>query len=277
MSDYDEELLDYVYQFINCEGYEINPDDLLDICDKFAYDENEIRAYLLSKQLEMVNVNDTITLSDDEYELFNFSESESEVDSDEEKEMEEELNKIEDIEVQKLDTYLIENDLSLSESGHLDNIYDSCVKGELSAKNAIEQLNNFFDIEYVFENFTGIEREQILRFFHNIEYDVDITDKEMCKKRKRESEDPVWLKEIKIEQQKTDLCLNKSNFKELVKEIASDYKSDLQFEPEVFEILQYVSEDFLIDKFEHSQRIAIVAHRDSIMPKDMHYANIYNN
>tara|TARA_R110001632_G_scaffold1280_7_gene5141 strand:- start:993 stop:2432 length:1440 start_codon:yes stop_codon:yes gene_type:complete len=79
------------------------------------------------------------------------------------------------------------------------------------------------------------------------------------------------IEEIKYEQNNTEFCINTTSFKRLCQEIIQDYTDfqEFDYEPEFFEALQVVSEDFLINRLEKSNLEAIHADRTHIQPKDM--------
>ncbi len=56
----------------------------------------------------------------------------------------------------------------------------------------------------------------------------------------------VALREIKRYQTSTELLLRGAPFLRLVREIAQDFKSDLRFTPQAFEVLQSVLESLLV-------------------------------
>lgn len=78
-----------------------------------------------------------------------------------------------------------------------------------------------------------------------------------------------WLREVKHYQSTTKLLIRKAPFKRIVREVAQDFKTDLRFSVESFEALQEASEDFLVELFEKSQKMAIHRGAQTIEPKDM--------
>lgn len=92
---------------------------------------------------------------------------------------------------------------------------------------------------------------------------------------RKRSRPEKWLNEVKHYQSTTKLLIRKAPFKRLVREIAQDYKTDLRFSVESFEVLQEASEDFLVEMFDKSQRMAIHRGAQTIEPKDMQIV-IYN-
>lgn len=79
----------------------------------------------------------------------------------------------------------------------------------------------------------------------------------------------VALREIRKYQKSTELLLRKSPFQRLVREIASDYKTELRFQSMAVEALQEMCEAYLVRVFEQSNTCAIHAKRVTIMPKDL--------
>jgi histone H3/H4 len=79
------------------------------------------------------------------------------------------------------------------------------------------------------------------------------------------------LAEIRKEQASTDLIIPKSNMSNLIREIAQDFKNDLDFEPDAFEAIQTAAEAYLIELFQDSNKAAIHAERTHILPKDMRF------
>ena len=66
--------------------------------------------------------------------------------------------------------------------------------------------------------------------------------------------------------------IRKAPFQRLVKEIASDFKLDLQMQSTALLALQEASEAYLICLFEDSDECALHAKRVRIMPRDMQLA-----
>ena len=79
----------------------------------------------------------------------------------------------------------------------------------------------------------------------------------------------VALREIRRYQKSTDLLIRKLPFQRLVREIAQEFKSDLQFQGSSVLALQEASEAYLVGLKEDSNLCAIHAKRVTIMPKDM--------
>lgn len=82
----------------------------------------------------------------------------------------------------------------------------------------------------------------------------------------------VCLREIRKYQKSTELLIRKLPFQRLVREIASDYKSDLRFQQSSILALQEATEAYMVGLFEDTNLCAIHARRVTIMPKDMQLA-----
>lgn len=82
----------------------------------------------------------------------------------------------------------------------------------------------------------------------------------------------VALREIRKYQKSTELLLRKMPFQRLVREIATNYKSDLRFQSTAVLALQEAAEAYLTSLFEDTNLCAIHARRVTIMPKDMQLA-----
>ncbi len=82
----------------------------------------------------------------------------------------------------------------------------------------------------------------------------------------------VALREIRKFQTSTTLLIRKLPFQRLVREIASDFKTDLRFQSQAILALQEASEAYLVGLFEDSNLCAIHAKRVTIMPKDIQLA-----
>lgn len=78
------------------------------------------------------------------------------------------------------------------------------------------------------------------------------------------------LREIRWHQRHSD-CLNipMESFNKLVREIAQDFLNDLRFSANAFLLLQYATENYMVDLMNDSQLCAIHAGRIGIMPKDI--------
>ena len=82
----------------------------------------------------------------------------------------------------------------------------------------------------------------------------------------------VALREIRKYQKSTDLLIRKLPFQRIVRDIASDYKSDLRFQATAVLALQEAAESYLVGVFEDTNLCAIHAKRVTIMPRDMQLA-----
>ena len=82
----------------------------------------------------------------------------------------------------------------------------------------------------------------------------------------------VALREIRKFQKSTDLLIRKLPFQRVVREIATEYKSDLRFQSQAVLALQEAVEAYLVGLFEDTNLCAIHAKRVTIMPKDMQLA-----
>lgn len=83
----------------------------------------------------------------------------------------------------------------------------------------------------------------------------------------------VSIREIR-KNQKHERCfaISKESFRRLVREIAQDFKTDLQFSPEAFDLLQLQIEGHIVNVFRDANLCAIHAHRTTIEPKDIQLA-----
>ena len=82
----------------------------------------------------------------------------------------------------------------------------------------------------------------------------------------------VALREIRRFQKSTELLIRKLPFQRLVREIASEYRSELRFQSSAVLALQEASEAYMVGLFEDTNLRAIHAKRVTIMPKDMQLA-----
>ena len=82
----------------------------------------------------------------------------------------------------------------------------------------------------------------------------------------------VALREIRRYQKSTELLMRKLPFQRLVREIASEFKSDLRFQRSAIAALQEATEAYMVALFEDTNLAAIHAKRVTIMPKDMSLA-----
>ena len=79
----------------------------------------------------------------------------------------------------------------------------------------------------------------------------------------------VALREIRKFQKSTDLLIRKLPFQKVVREIATQFKSDLRFQTQAILALQEACEAYLVKLFEDTNLCAIHAKRVTIMAKDM--------
>ncbi len=82
----------------------------------------------------------------------------------------------------------------------------------------------------------------------------------------------VAIREIHKYQKNKDFLIRKAPVQSLVKEIATDLKSDLQMQSTALLALQEASEAYLVCLFEDSNECAIHAKRVTIIPKDIQLA-----
>lgn len=82
----------------------------------------------------------------------------------------------------------------------------------------------------------------------------------------------VALREIRKYQKSTELLIRKLPFQRLVKEIASEFKTDLRFQATAVLALQESAESYLVGLFEDTNLCAIHAKRVTIMAKDIQLA-----
>jgi histone H3 len=75
----------------------------------------------------------------------------------------------------------------------------------------------------------------------------------------------VALREIRRYQKSTELLIRKLPFQRIVREIASDYKSDLRFQSAAIAALQEATESYLVGLFEDTNLCSIHAKRVTIM------------
>ena len=92
------------------------------------------------------------------------------------------------------------------------------------------------------------------------------------KKPRRYRPGTVALREIRKYQKNTELLLRKLPFQRLIREIATDFKTDLRFQSSAVVALQEASEAYLVGLFEDTNLCAIHAKRVTIMPKDIQLA-----
>ncbi len=96
--------------------------------------------------------------------------------------------------------------------------------------------------------------------------------KEQRSEKRRYRPGTVALREIRRYQKSTELLIRKLPFQRLVREIATEFKSELRFQSTAILALQEASEAFLVGLFEDTNMCAIHAGRVTIMPKDMQLA-----
>jgi histone H3/H4 len=68
---------------------------------------------------------------------------------------------------------------------------------------------------------------------------------------------------------KRQFALPKVTFRRLVQEIASNYKSDLRFQPDGLDALQEAAEALILEKFESCARLAELCKMDTV--RDEHW------
>ena len=69
-----------------------------------------------------------------------------------------------------------------------------------------------------------------------------------------------------------DFCIPKAPFRRLVREIASEYKPGIRFQPEAMMALQEVTEVYLTELFANTKLCAMHDNRRTIAAKDMQLA-----
>ena len=79
----------------------------------------------------------------------------------------------------------------------------------------------------------------------------------------------VALKEIRRYQKSTELLIRKLPFNRMVREVAQDFKTDLQFQSGAIGALQEVAEAYIVGLFEDTNLCTIHAKRVTIMPKNI--------
>jgi len=82
----------------------------------------------------------------------------------------------------------------------------------------------------------------------------------------------IALCEIRKFQRSTELLIRKLPFQRLVRDIATDFKSDLRFQSAAIGALQEAAEAYLVGVFEDTNACAAHAKRVTIMPKDLQLA-----
>ena len=78
------------------------------------------------------------------------------------------------------------------------------------------------------------------------------------------------IREIKYLQKQSD-CLHipHAPFVRLIKEIGVDYRTDLVYNKDALNIIQFAVEHFLIEVFSYANKIAINGDRTTVQPKDI--------
>lgn len=79
----------------------------------------------------------------------------------------------------------------------------------------------------------------------------------------------LQIRNIRYEQQCTDLVFGTEDFGCLVREIAQDYMNDLEFEPKALEMLQTASETYLTEVFTGAVANTVARDSDITQPRDM--------
>ena len=80
------------------------------------------------------------------------------------------------------------------------------------------------------------------------------------------------LRDIHHFQKSTALLIHKLPFQRLVREIAQDYKTDLQFQSVAIMCLQEAAKGYLVSLFEDTNLHVIHAKQVTIMPRDIQLA-----
>ena len=92
--------------------------------------------------------------------------------------------------------------------------------------------------------------------------------------------DYVQVESIRTEQESADLCIKTGSFRRLVREIFCDFKTNLRVVDEACDILQHVSEQYLIDYFQAGNFLAVKDGRDCLTTSDLqtafHICNRYD-
>ncbi|KAF9461539.1 putative DNA binding protein [Collybia nuda] len=79
----------------------------------------------------------------------------------------------------------------------------------------------------------------------------------------------VALREIRKFQKSTKHLIPKLPMQRLIREIAAEYKDDLQFQPSAIEALHEACEAYIAEYLNHANLVALHAKRVTIQPKDM--------
>lgn len=85
------------------------------------------------------------------------------------------------------------------------------------------------------------------------------------------------LRLIRMEQGKTDLILAKAPFQRLVRQVATEFYSEVRFQQSAMAALQEAAEAYLIGVFEDAQLCAVHGHRLTLQPKDVKLARRLRN
>ena len=80
------------------------------------------------------------------------------------------------------------------------------------------------------------------------------------------------MREIRRYQKSTELLIRKLPFQRLVRDIAKDFKTSLNFQSAALGALQEAAEAYIIGLFEDTNLCALHAQRVTIMPKDIQLA-----
>lgn len=80
------------------------------------------------------------------------------------------------------------------------------------------------------------------------------------------------LRQIRVEQGKTDLVFAKAPFQRLVREVAKEFFPDARFQQSALSALQEATEAYIVGVFEDTQLCAVHARRLTVLPKDMKLA-----
>ncbi len=162
-------------------------------------------------------------------------------------------------------------DLKLLRDGPGQAVKKKCVADVMSVEKMLEELKVQDEAAVVLQNF---ERRLIAR--------KSVADKSAkgkapnaapgVKRTHRFKPGTVSLREIRRFQKSTELLIRKLPFQRLVREIASDFKTDLRFQSSAVLALQEAAEAYMVGLFEDTNLCAIHAKRVTIMPKDMQLA-----
>ncbi|CCD68325.1 Histone H2A/H2B/H3 domain-containing protein [Caenorhabditis elegans] len=82
----------------------------------------------------------------------------------------------------------------------------------------------------------------------------------------------VALREIRKQQQSTELLIPRSRFERLVKELAQDFVTDLIFRKDAIDALQAAVEDYLVELFRLGNLCAIKCKRVTIEADNLKFA-----